>query len=181
MSTEFKRELIIQMHAREVSSFESWSRYLKFVTAVQRAVHSDGDSSSDDAIKDSKKKIRSLNNIPVGERKAPKDLFPNSPLTKDSEWPERTRVTVCLTSTMYSAPMGTSVSAITSRTPNRHLRQLQRTARTHRKYERSSHRCASCLCRRSDCSWRRRSPEYSAAAKMMIRTRHLHCVRIVPH
>ena len=75
--------------AREVSSFDSWSRYLELVTAVQRAVHSDGDSSSDDAIKDGKKKIRSLNNIPVGERKTPKDLFPNSLLTKDCEWPER--------------------------------------------------------------------------------------------
>ena len=40
----------------------------------------------------------------------------------------------------------------------------------------------SCLRRRSDCSWRRRSPASSAAAvKMMIRTRHLHCVRIMPH
>jgi hypothetical protein len=84
-------------------------------------------------------------------------------------------VAVCLTSTMHSAPMGTSVPAVTPRTPpNRRLRQLQRTARTHRKCERSSHTCAGCLRRRSDCSWRRRSPAYSAAAvkKMMIRTRH---------
>jgi len=88
MSSEFKQQLKIQMHAREVSSFDSWSRYLKFVTAVQRAVHSESDSSLDGAIKDGKKKIRSLKNIPVGERKTPKDLFPNSLLTKDSEWPE---------------------------------------------------------------------------------------------
>jgi hypothetical protein len=80
--------------------------------------------------------------------------------------------------------METNVSALMSTTPNRRLRQLQRTARTHshRRYERSTHRCASCLRRRSDCSWRRRSPASSAAAvKMMIRTRHLHCLRIVFH
>ena len=88
MSSEFKQQLKIQMRAREVSSFDSWSRYLKFVTAGQRAVHSESDSSLDDAVKDGKKKIRSLKNIPVGERKTPKDLFPNSLLTKDSEWLE---------------------------------------------------------------------------------------------
>ena len=87
MSGEFKQQLKIQMHAREVSSFGSWSRYLKFATAVQRAVHSESDSSLDDAVKDVKKKVRSLT-IPTGERKTPKDLFPNSLLTKDSEWPE---------------------------------------------------------------------------------------------
>jgi len=87
MSGEFKQQLKIQMHAREVSSFDSWSRYLKFVTAVQRAVYSESDSSLDDAVKDVKKKVRSLA-IPTGERKTPKDLFPNSLLTKDSEWPE---------------------------------------------------------------------------------------------
>ena len=74
MSSEFKQQLKIQMRAREVSSFDSWARYLTFVTAVQRVVHSDSDSSSDDAIKDGKKKLRSLKNIPVGERKTPKDL-----------------------------------------------------------------------------------------------------------
>ena len=84
MGSEFKQQLKIQMHAREVSSFSSWSQYLKFVTSVQRAVHSESDSSQDDA---SMKKVRSLK-IPVGERKTPKDLFPNSLLTKDSEWPE---------------------------------------------------------------------------------------------
>jgi len=87
MSGEFKQQLKIQMHAREVSSFDSWSRYLKFVTAVQRAVYSESDSSLDDAVKDVKKKVRSLA-ITTGERKTPKDLFPNSLLTKDSEWPE---------------------------------------------------------------------------------------------
>ena len=87
MRSEFKRQLKIQMHAREISSFDR-SRYLKFVTAVQRAVHSDGNSSSDGAIKYGKKKIRPLKNIPVGERKTPEDLFPNSFLAKDSEWPE---------------------------------------------------------------------------------------------
>ena len=60
MSSEFKQQLKTQMHAREVSSFDSWSRYLMFVTAVQRAVHSESGSSLDDAIKDGKKKIRSL-------------------------------------------------------------------------------------------------------------------------
>ena len=85
MSSEFKQQLEIQMHAREVSSFDSWSRYLKFVTAVQRAVHSDGDSSSDGTTNDGKKKIRSLKNMSVGERKTPKDIFPNNLLTKDSE------------------------------------------------------------------------------------------------
>jgi hypothetical protein len=56
---------------------------------VQRAVHSDTDASSDEGNKDviSKKKIRSLA-ITTGERKTPKDLFPNSLLTKDNEWPE---------------------------------------------------------------------------------------------
>ena len=87
MSGEFKQQLKIQMHAREVSGFDSWSRYLKFATAVQRAVHSESDSSLDDAVKDAKKKVRSLA-ITTGERKTPKDLFPNSLLTKDSEWPE---------------------------------------------------------------------------------------------
>jgi len=86
MSSEFKQQLKIQMHAREVSSFGSWSQYLKFVTSVQRAVHSESDSSQDDAR--SSRKVRSLLKIPVGERKTPKDLFPNSLLTKDSEWPE---------------------------------------------------------------------------------------------
>ena len=89
MSSEFKQQLKIQMRAREVSSFDSWSRYFNSATAVQRAVHSESDSSLDGAIKDGKKKIRSLiKNIPVGERKTPKDRFPNSPLIKDSEWPE---------------------------------------------------------------------------------------------
>ena len=60
MRSEFKQQLKTQMHSREVRSFDSWSRYLKFVTAVQRAVHSESDSSLDDAIKDGKKKIRSL-------------------------------------------------------------------------------------------------------------------------
>ena len=69
--------------------FDSWAQYLKFVTSVQRAVHSDTDASSDEGNKDviSKKKIRSLVTT-TGERKTPKDLFPNSLLTKESEWPE---------------------------------------------------------------------------------------------
>ena len=47
MSSEFKQQLKIQMHARQVVSFDSWAQYLKFVTSVQRAVQPDGDSSSD--------------------------------------------------------------------------------------------------------------------------------------
>ena len=142
--------------------------------SVQRAVHSDTGASSDDGNKDliSKKKIRSLA-ITAGERKTPHDLFPSSLLTKDSEWPEDKGDCV-LTSTIYSAPMETNISAIIPTTPNRRLRQLQRTARghRHRKCERSTHRCASWLRRRSNCSWRRRSPASSAeAVKRMIRKR----------
>ena len=90
MNSEFKQQLKVQMHARQVVSFDSWAQYLKFVTSVQRAVQSDGDSSSDDGGKDatSKKKIRSLVTT-TGGRKTPKDLFPDSPLTIiTSEWPE---------------------------------------------------------------------------------------------
>ena len=89
MSSEFKQQFKVQMHARQVVGFDSWAQYLKFVTSVQRAVHSDTDASSDEGNKDviSKKKIRSLVTT-TGERKTPKDLFPNSLLTKDSEWPE---------------------------------------------------------------------------------------------
>ena len=69
-------------------SFDSWAQYLKFVTSVQRAVQSNGDSSSNDGGKDaiSKKKVRSL--VTTGGRKPPQDLFPDSPLTSTSEWPE---------------------------------------------------------------------------------------------
>ena len=89
MNSEFKQQLKVQMHARQVVSFDSWAQYLKFVTSVQRAVQSDGDSSSDDGGKDvtSKKKVRSLITT-TGGRKTPKDLFPDSPLTSTSEWPE---------------------------------------------------------------------------------------------
>ena len=89
MSSEFKQQFKVQMHARQVVGFGSWAQYLKFVTSVQRAVHSDTDASSDEGNKDviSKKKVRSLVTT-TGERKTPKDLFPNSLLTKDSEWPE---------------------------------------------------------------------------------------------
>ena len=89
MSSEFKQQLKVQMHARQVVSFDTWSQYLKFVTAVQRAVQSDDDSSSNDEAKEvtsSKKKFRSL--VATGGRKTPKDLFPDSPLTSTSEWPE---------------------------------------------------------------------------------------------
>ena len=89
MSSEFKQQLKVQMHARQVVSFDTWSQYLKFVTAVQRAVQSDDDSSSNDEGKDAiskKKKFRSL--VTTGGRKTPKDLFPDSPLTSTSEWPE---------------------------------------------------------------------------------------------
>ena len=88
MSSEFKQQLKVQMHARQVVSFDTWSQYLKFVTAVQRAVQSDDDSSSNDEAKEvgsSKKKFRSL--VATGGRKTPKDLFPDSPLTSTSEWP----------------------------------------------------------------------------------------------
>ena len=89
MNSEFKQQLKVQMHARQVVSFGSWAKYLKFVTSVQRAVHSDSDTSSDDEKKDviSKKKIRSLVTT-TGGRKTPQDLFPDSPLTSTSEWPE---------------------------------------------------------------------------------------------
>ena len=89
MNSEFKQQLKVQMHARQMVGFGSWAQYLKFVTSVPRAVNSDTDASSDDGNKDviSKKKIRSLA-ITTGERKTPKELFPNSLLTTDSEWPE---------------------------------------------------------------------------------------------
>ena len=133
-----------------------------------------------------KKRAFSCNSlVATASEKLPRIYFQEASLPKAVSG-QRTKVAVCLTSTMHSAPMGTSVPAVTPRTPpNRRLRQLQRTARTrtHRKCEtRSSHTCAGCLRRRSDCSWRRRSPASSAAAaavKMMIRTRHLHCLRIV--
>ena len=94
MNSEFKQQLKVQIHARQAVSFDSWAQYPKFVTSVQRAVQSDGDSSSDigrwrykDAT--SKKKIRSLVTT-TGGRKTPKDLFPNSPSPAPvtSEWPE---------------------------------------------------------------------------------------------
>ena len=88
MSSEFKQQLKVQMHARQVVSFNSWSEYLKFVTSVQRAVESDDDSSSNDGGKDAtskKKQFRSL--VTTGGQKTPKDLFPDSPLTSTSEWP----------------------------------------------------------------------------------------------
>ena len=89
MSSEFKQQLRVQMHARQVVSFVTWSQYLKFVTSVQRVEQSDDDSScaSNDGKKDvsSKKKVRSL--VTTGGRKTPKDLFPDSPLTSTSEWP----------------------------------------------------------------------------------------------
>ena len=175
MNSEFKQQLKVQMHARQVVGFGSWAQYLKFVTSVQRAVHSDTDASSDDGNKDviSRRRFGPSPSQPASERH-PRIYFQtaSSPKTVSGQ---RTRVTVCLTSTMYSAPMETNVSAIMPTTPNRRLRQLQRTARTHRhrKCERSTHRCASWLRRRSDCSWRRRSPASSAAAvKRMIRTRY---------
>jgi len=89
MNSEFKQQLKVQMHARQVVGFDSWAQYLKFVTSVQRAVNSDSDASSDDGNKEviSKKKIRSLVTT-TGGRKTPKDLFPDSPLTSTSEWPE---------------------------------------------------------------------------------------------
>ena len=181
MSSEFKQQLKIQMHAREVSSFDSWSRYLKFVTAVQRAVHSESDSSLDDAIKDGKKKIRSLKNIPVGERKTPKDLFPNSLLTKDSEWPEDKGDCV-FDFNNVQCPYGDKCFRNHAKNPKSSPSSAATNGSISPKCERSRHRCAGCLRRRSDCSWRRRSPASSAAAvKMMIRTRHLHCLRIVFH
>ena len=177
MCSEFKQQLKIQMHAREVSSFDSWARYL-FFTSVQRAVHSDGDSSSDDANKDGKRKLRSLKISQTESEIHLRICFQtaSSPKTVSGQ---RTRVTVFSTSTIYSAPMGTSVSATIPITPNRRLRSSQRTVRIHPKCERSKPRCASCLRRKIDCS-RRRSPSSSAAARMMIHTRHLHCVRLVP-
>ena len=89
MNREFKQQLKVQMHARQAVSFDSWAQYLKFVTSVQRAVQSDGGSSSDGGGKAvaSKNKIRSLVTT-TGGRKSPEDLFPNSPLTSTSEWPK---------------------------------------------------------------------------------------------
>ena len=40
MDSEFKQQLKIQMHARQVTRFNSWPEYLEFVTSVQRAVQS---------------------------------------------------------------------------------------------------------------------------------------------
>ena len=103
MSGEFKQQLRIQMHAREVSSFGSWSQYLKFVTAVQRAVHSESDSSLDDAVKDAKnpgprRRFGPSPSQPVSERH-PRIYFQtaSSPRTVSGQ---RTRATVCLTSTV---------------------------------------------------------------------------------
>ena len=112
-----------------------------------------------------------------GERETPKDLFPRSLPTKGSECPEDKGGCVFDFNNAqcpYGDKCSRSHAKNPTKSPNRRLRQLQRTARTHRKCERSSHTCAGCLRRRSDCSWRRRSPAYSAAAvkKMMIRTRH---------
>ena len=89
MNSEFKQQLKVQMHARQVVGFDSWAQYLTFVTSVQRAVNSDTDASSDDENKKviSKKAVRSLVTT-TGGRKTPKDLFPDSPLTSTSEWPE---------------------------------------------------------------------------------------------
>ena len=89
MDSEFKQQLKVQMHARQVVGFDSWAQYLKFVTSVQRAVNSDTDASSDDENKKviSKKAVRSLVTT-TGGRKTPKDLFPDSPLTSTREWPE---------------------------------------------------------------------------------------------
>ena len=87
MDSEFKQQLKIQMHARQVTRFNSWPEYLEFVTSVQRAVQSDDDQSSNDGGKDvtSKKKVRSL--VITGGRRLPKDVFPDSLLTSTSEWP----------------------------------------------------------------------------------------------
>ena len=62
MDSEFKQQLKIQMHARQVARFDSWQQYLEFATSVQRAVQSGDVSSSNDGGKDatSKKKVRSL-------------------------------------------------------------------------------------------------------------------------
>ena len=81
----FKQQLKIQMHARQVTGFDSWSQYLEFVTSVQRAVQSDDGSSSNDGGKDatSKKKVWSL--VTTGGRKTPQALFPDSPLTSTSK------------------------------------------------------------------------------------------------
>ena len=89
MSSEFKQQLKMAIYARQVVSFNSWAQYIEFFTSVQRAVQPDSDSSSDDGGKevDTKKKVRSLVTT-IGGRKTPKDLFPDSPLTSTSEWPE---------------------------------------------------------------------------------------------
>jgi hypothetical protein len=92
MDSGFKQQLKIQMHARQVTRFNSWSQYLEFVTSVQRAVQSDDDASSNDGGKDitSKKKVRSL--VTTGGKRTPKEVFPDSLLTSTSEWPaERDR------------------------------------------------------------------------------------------
>ena len=86
MSSEFKSQLKMAMHARQVVSFDSWAKYLEFVTSAQRAVQLDDDSSSDTGGKDvaTKKKVRSLVTT-TGGRKTPKELFPTSSLTSSSE------------------------------------------------------------------------------------------------
>ena len=75
MDSGFRQQLKIQMHARQVTRFDSWSQYLEFVTSVQRAVQSDDGSSSNDGGKDatSKKKVRSL--VTTGGRRTPKGRY----------------------------------------------------------------------------------------------------------
>ena len=181
MSSEFKQQLKIQMHAREASSSDSWSRYLKLLLQFRGPCSRTVAHHQTAQLKMIRRRSGLSKTFQSASERHPRIYFQTAPLPKTVSG-QRTRVTVCLTSTMHSAPMGASVFAITPRTPNRRLRQLQRTARTHRKCERLGHRCASCLRRRSDCSWRRRSSASSAAAvKMMSSMGHLHCVRSVPH
>ena len=89
MSSEFKSQLKTAMYARQVVRFDSWAKYLEFVTTVQQTVESDDGSSSDGGGKDgiTKKKVRSLVTT-TGGRKTPKELFPTSSLASSSEWPE---------------------------------------------------------------------------------------------
>ena len=159
MDSEFKQRLKIQMRAREVNSFDSWARYLKlFVTAVQRAVHSDGDSPSDDINKDGKKKRRSLKTSQSDSERHLRicSQTASSPKTVSGQ---RTRVTVCFDLSKVRCPYGGQVFPQPCQSPqivNRRLRWQQRTVRTHPKSERSKSRCASCLRRKIDCSQLRR-------------------------
>ena len=67
-----------------------------------------------------KKRAFSCNSlVATASEKLPRIYFQEASLPKAVS-SQRTKVAVCLTSTMHSAPMGTSVPAVTPRTPPNH-------------------------------------------------------------